>query len=242
MNYNKTVAFPVSGSSHTEWPTLLQSYGVTQWHDSTSSEPLTYLGYPLLQSPRQRNSFQQRIVEKVSSACNIFKQRSLSIRGRATVLNVLILSSLWHILRVVGINQKTFDTIRKVCREFLGFRIFPSISLDTFQQPLKRGGLGFLEPNCQHLALQYRWLTPLLLNDDPSSFTTLWLRAHLLSLSPLSIVDARLPFLFPSFRKGPLAMNSPGVLPVLFRSFDALFDSGTVLTLLNSSLSERPKV
>ncbi|PHZ13215.1 uncharacterized protein RHIMIDRAFT_281694, partial [Rhizopus microsporus ATCC 52813] len=37
-------------------------------------------------------------------------------------------------------------------------------------------------------------------------------------------------------------MNSPGVLPVLFRSFDALFDSGTVLTLLNSSLSERPKV
>ncbi|PHZ12422.1 uncharacterized protein RHIMIDRAFT_281971, partial [Rhizopus microsporus ATCC 52813] len=37
-------------------------------------------------------------------------------------------------------------------------------------------------------------------------------------------------------------MNPPGVLSVLFRSFDALFDSGTVLTLLNSSLPERPKV
>ncbi|ORE09104.1 hypothetical protein BCV72DRAFT_202296, partial [Rhizopus microsporus var. microsporus] len=43
------------------------------------------------------------------------------------------------------------------------------------------------------------------------------------------------------FRKGPLAMYSPGVLSVLFRSFDALFDSGTVLTLLNGSLSEHPK-
>ncbi|ORE06667.1 hypothetical protein BCV72DRAFT_335708 [Rhizopus microsporus var. microsporus] len=209
---------------------------------STSSEPLTYLQNPLLQSSRQRNSFQQCIVEKVSNACNIFKQGPLSIRDRATVLNVLIPSSLWHVLRVVGVNQKTSDTIRKIFRNFLGFRIFPSISLDTFQQLLKHGGLGFLEPNCQHLALQYRWLTPLLLNDDPSSFITLWLQAHLLGLSPLSIADARLPFLFPSFRKDPLAMNFPGVLSVLFRSFDALFDSGTVLTLLNSSLSERPKV
>ncbi|CEG83559.1 hypothetical protein RMATCC62417_17460 [Rhizopus microsporus] len=52
MNYNKTVAFPVSGACHTEWLTILQSYGVTQWHNFTSSEPLTYLGYPLLQSSR----------------------------------------------------------------------------------------------------------------------------------------------------------------------------------------------
>lgn len=92
------------------------------------------------------------------------------------------------------------------------------------------------------MALQHRWLTPLLLDNDPSNFVTLWLRAYLLSLSPLSITDARLPFLFPSFRKGPLAMNSPGALSVLFRSFDALFDSGTIFALLNGFLSERLKV
>ncbi|KAG1174274.1 hypothetical protein G6F70_008742 [Rhizopus microsporus] len=151
MNYNKNVTFPVPGSSHMEWPTLLQSYGVTEWHDSTPSEPLTYLGYPLLQS------YQQRILEKVSKACNTLKQRSLSIRGSATVLNVLNLVELNKFIQVlksqtppvrlhrptIGLKP-TFNYIPSLDR--------PSISLSPLQMKLAflLGATCFLRPSDLH--------------------------------------------------------------------------------------------
>ncbi|ORE02522.1 hypothetical protein BCV72DRAFT_215073, partial [Rhizopus microsporus var. microsporus] len=67
---------------------------ITSWHDKTSPQPLVYLGYPVYTSIAQRNSFVDQLLLKAQIACTLHSQRSLSIRGRVTVLNALLFSKL----------------------------------------------------------------------------------------------------------------------------------------------------
>ncbi len=56
------------------------------------NEPIIYLGFPLVQSRIQRISFMGLLNTKIKSAVQIHSTRSLSVVGKATVLNSLILS------------------------------------------------------------------------------------------------------------------------------------------------------
>ncbi|KAG0777450.1 hypothetical protein G6F22_011865 [Rhizopus arrhizus] len=242
MNYDKTVAFSVSGRAHPHWLPALHEHGITKWHDRNDSEPLIYLGYPLATSSSQKKVFQDRLITKIKHACDIHKQRQLSVRGRATVLNVLILSTLWHVLRVSWFPQRLLGTIGSICREFLMFRVFPPVSFDVLQLPLKQGGLGVLNPAIQQLALQFRWLTPLIHENNPTSLTVRWIGAHMESMSTLSLLDRRLPFIFPALRRGLLHEYRPGLCSILYRAFDSLFDRATVSKNLNVPLDQPPQL
>ncbi|KAG0972936.1 hypothetical protein G6F28_013793 [Rhizopus arrhizus] len=102
LNFGKTEAFSLSGSTLPLWRTYLQQLSppITSWHDKSALSPLIYLGYPVYCSVTQRNQFVDQLLTKVKLSCQIHSQRSLSIRGRVTVLNTLIYSKLWHVLRV----------------------------------------------------------------------------------------------------------------------------------------------
>ncbi|KAG1584451.1 hypothetical protein G6F48_007876 [Rhizopus delemar] len=213
MNFDKTVAFSISGIPHLHWLPALASYGITKWHDRCSDEPLTYLGYPLMQSTVHRRLFQGRLIAKITRACDIYKQRNLSVRGRATVLNTLILATLSHVLSVSWISLQTLQVIRRICREFLLFRVFPPVSFNILQLPLKKGSLGILDPPSQQQALQFRWLTPLIQQHHHPTIVFQWIGAHLASIAPVVLYDHRLPFL----------------------TFDFLFDSATVFSALNNT-------
>ncbi|KAG1137091.1 hypothetical protein G6F38_011567 [Rhizopus arrhizus] len=217
MDFDKTVAFS---------------------YDRRSPESLTYLGYPLAQSTGQRQFYQDQLIAKVSRACDIHKQRNLSVRGRATVLNTLILSTLWHVLRVSWVSQHTLGILRKLCRDFLMFRIFSSISFDVLQLPLITVGLGILDPTSQQTALQFRWLIPLLQHSYPRSIVSRWIAAHIASISPIALPDHRLPFLFALVRRGLLHPSRPGTCPILFKSFDAMFDPATVSNEMNAPFGQ----
>ncbi|EIE86810.1 hypothetical protein RO3G_11521 [Rhizopus delemar RA 99-880] len=242
MNYDKTVAFSVSGRPHPHWLPALQEHGITKWHDRNDSEPLIYLGYPLATSSAQKKVFQDRLITKIKNACDIHKQRLLSVRGRATVLNVLILSTLWHALRVSWFPQRLLGTIGSICREFLMFRVFPPVSFDVLQLPLKQGGLGVLNPAIQQLALQFWWLTPLIHESNPTSLTVRWIGAHMESMSTLPLLDRRLPFIFPALRRGLLHEYRPELCSILYRAFDSLFDRATVSKNLNVPLDQPPQL
>ncbi|KAF1796086.1 hypothetical protein FB192DRAFT_1293365, partial [Mucor lusitanicus] len=76
---------------------------ITSWLDATSSSPVGYLGFPLFTS-----------VDKIHLGCQIHKQRGLYVRDRATVLNSLVLSRLWHVIRVVTVPVGTLDSIQSM--------------------------------------------------------------------------------------------------------------------------------
>ncbi|KAK4518783.1 uncharacterized protein ATC70_009006 [Mucor velutinosus] len=170
LNYHKTVATSLSGKPSTTWQALLSSYGITAWHDRTSTTPLIYLGYPICSSITQRNVAFQKLYDSIRNAIAIHSQRNISIRGRVTILNSLIYSKLWHVLRLTTFTKAQLLSLRSLGTAFINFRIFPRLSFATLSLPRSAGGLGLLDPLSQQQALQWYWVCPLLLQylDSPA--------------------------------------------------------------------------
>ena len=108
VNFHKTEALSLSGSRITPssiWHGPLLSHRISRWHDCHSANPVIYLGYPLYTSTAQRDSYLAALLRKINTACVLHSHRSLSVRGRATIINSLILSKLWHVLRLTSVPR-----------------------------------------------------------------------------------------------------------------------------------------
>ncbi|KAK4521393.1 uncharacterized protein ATC70_012008 [Mucor velutinosus] len=163
LNYRKTIAISLSGQPQPDWREFLATHQIHQMHDRTSPDPVTYLGYPICSSLSQRNLAFQQLYNNIQQCIHIHSQRNLSIRGRATVLNTLIFSKLWHVMRNFIFTKAQLLSLRSLGSSFINFRIFPKLSFRTLQQPRHHGGLQVLDPIVQQQALQWRWICPLIL-------------------------------------------------------------------------------
>ncbi|KAI8977660.1 hypothetical protein BDF20DRAFT_913969 [Mycotypha africana] len=114
---------------------------------------------------------QSRLDSTNSTPERIFTQRQLSIRGRATIVNSLLFSKLWYVLRLTPFNQNQLHKLRQVGTAFINRGIFPKLSLEQLTSPRSQGGLATLDPNLQQSALVWRWLGLLLRTTDSSRLT-----------------------------------------------------------------------
>ncbi|KAG1534445.1 hypothetical protein G6F51_012093 [Rhizopus arrhizus] len=224
LNFGKTEAFSLSGSTLPLWRTYLQQLSppITSWHDKSALSPLIYLGYPVYSSVTQRNQFVDQLLTKVKLSCQIHSQRSLSIRGRMTVLNTLIYSKLWHVLGVVPLTTTQLASFRSLGSAFLNNYRFPRIAYTALVPSRKVGGLGTLDPCIQQLTLQWRWVLPLLSGSSPTSvtapFSVQYIRA---ALSFFTQGDYLRPLLFSQCRSGfSSLLNNP--YKILFQAVDHL--------------------
>src|SRR5690348_13327175 len=76
-----------------------------------SADALIYLGFPIPFNRNQEQGFWDKMLKKIQSTIAIHSSRSLSVLGRATTVNSLILSRLWHLSWVV---KPPPDFLRKV--------------------------------------------------------------------------------------------------------------------------------
>ncbi|CAO3588560.1 unnamed protein product [Absidia cylindrospora] len=201
-----------------DWQDFFRRQGITTWFDRHSSVPLRYLGFSMVQSPAQRHHISQQLLTTVSNACNIYSQRHLSIRGRTTIANMLILAKIWYQLRLVNLPQCFYTQLRSIIYQFITKGFKPSISYSSLCNPISAGGLGLLDAFSQTLVLQRRWLSLLVHCDSSSSFGANLLHHHLTML-PNNHTAHRLPLFYTSLRRGPLC--TPGsVLGRIFRAMD----------------------
>ncbi|CDH55956.1 hypothetical protein RO3G_01611 [Lichtheimia corymbifera JMRC:FSU:9682] len=156
VNLNKTVVFPLSGSPNPSWQHMLHTINV-QWHDRTAPTALTYLGYPLYHHDQHLDSFLSSLYTKLETHVHMLQQRTLSILGKATVANSLLLSRLWHILRVCVVPQPWIQKCQTLIRKYV-CNFFPSPSWSTCCLPRSQGGLGLVDIQDQHLALHHVYL------------------------------------------------------------------------------------
>ncbi|KAG1093831.1 hypothetical protein G6F40_012613 [Rhizopus arrhizus] len=246
INFHKTLAVSLSGtciSSSATWRSSLIAHRITHWHDRSSTLPATYLGYPLYSSISQRNEHLSPLLGQIKTACQLHSQRLLSVRGRATVLNTLVLSKLWHVLRLTYVPSSFISKLKEIMSSFLTFRMFPKISLSTMCLPRSSGGLGVLDPGIQQHALQSRWLIPLLSGAPIGPPATFWtspmicnsvvlprladcLLHHLQSNTTSSVftwplADYRLSFVFRDLRP-PYVCSSSSLFHLFFQAIDRL--------------------
>ncbi|KAK4509305.1 uncharacterized protein ATC70_007655 [Mucor velutinosus] len=169
LNYNKTQTLSLSGLPQPHWIQFLASKGISSWHDHSSSTPLIYLGYGLFINRQQRSSFVDTLISTIRTSCQLHSTRNLTLRGRVTVLNSLILSKLWHVPRLVTFTPSEFKTIQSIISSFVNRNAkMTRFAFDTLTLPRSQGGLRLFNPAQQANALQWRWLQPLLHPDQPS--------------------------------------------------------------------------
>ncbi|KAG0901624.1 hypothetical protein G6F33_013001 [Rhizopus arrhizus] len=142
VNLSKTEAIFLNGKSSSQWQQLLTQHQILKWHDHTKSQPLRYLGFPVIQSIAQRRYVEDQLLQNIKTQCSIYSQRNLSIRGRVTVTNTLLLSKLWYSLRVISLPKSFFCQIRSTIYQFISKGIKPGFRYALFCQPLSKGGLG----------------------------------------------------------------------------------------------------
>jgi hypothetical protein len=173
VNLGKTILVSLSGVSHGEWVDIARSEGV-EWHDSTSSGSVRYLGYPLYHNDNQLLVFLDAIKVKIFRHSNILRQRHLSIRGSGLVANSLLLSRVWHLLRVVPAPVKWLNEIKSlVCNFMLPF--WPRPAWSNLCLPRKFGGVGVVDIKDQSLALHLVYLQRLLRGPSALDFVSPWL-------------------------------------------------------------------
>ncbi|KAJ8656559.1 hypothetical protein O0I10_007636 [Lichtheimia ornata] len=173
VNLSKTVMMPLDGTTNDTWISLASTYGA-QWHDSANTTALRYLGYPLFHNNSQLGNYLADIKGKIMRHANILKSRHLSIRGAGMVANSLLLSKLWHIMRVVPVPKYWLKEVKTVVRSFL-LPFWPAPSWDTMCLPRRFGGVGLVDLKAQSRALHFIYLQRLCQPLQRSDFVSQWI-------------------------------------------------------------------
>ena len=158
---------------------VLQDLCITKVWNSRDRDPIIYLGFPLLQSLLQRQTFVNNFLGSLQRLVDSHSRRNLSVLGRATVANSLLLSTCWYAMRVIPLPLSTIASIKSIVFKFITRNIFPKVSWKIITTPKSCGGLGILDPTTQQLALFYRWVDGLLFDRPSKTLIQQFLSIHI---------------------------------------------------------------
>ncbi|KAI7860618.1 hypothetical protein BDC45DRAFT_430586, partial [Circinella umbellata] len=98
--------------------TQVESFGA-RWHDQHNPHALTYLGYPLYHSQAQLGGFLESLYNKIKHHVDFLQQRRLSVLGKSIIANSLLLSRLWHVLRVCIVPTSWLKKCNSLVRQYV---------------------------------------------------------------------------------------------------------------------------
>ncbi|KAL7324041.1 hypothetical protein PS15p_210612 [Mucor circinelloides] len=126
--------------------------------------------------------------------------RQVSLYGKANIANTMILSKLWHVIRIVPLPLDVLKQVKSIIYQFVMSGLFPKLKGNSFFLPRDQGGLGLIDIGSQQLALQFRYLRVLLQgNNGLIPEFTYQLLVNALRL-PHDIPDHAVPLFFKSAR------------------------------------------
>lgn len=107
------------------------------------------------------------MLEKAEQICTIWKNRSLSLIGKVTVLNTLVGSLFVYKMAVLqSISQDEIKKFEKTVNDFLwGTDKRPKIALRTLQNTKEYGGLKVIDIAAKDKALKIQWINKFKNND-----------------------------------------------------------------------------
>ncbi|KAI8085497.1 hypothetical protein BDF21DRAFT_450872 [Thamnidium elegans] len=170
VNIHKTELVSLSGLENAVWKEIVRTSSI-DYHTTASPDAVRYLGYPLYSNQQQLDSFLQTIENKIGNHAFLLKDRHLSVRGSSLIANSLLLSRLWHILRVVPVPNKRLFSIRQVVRKFV-LPFWPAPSWDQICLPKSHGDLGVVDPQVQQITLQLIYLRRLMQSKSDTDFVS----------------------------------------------------------------------
>ncbi|KAK4519880.1 uncharacterized protein ATC70_010124 [Mucor velutinosus] len=219
FNDDKSEAFSLSGRRSPAWVRAFEEIHVHTYHHQGSIAAFRYLGLYFAYNHAQRAQTEEMLLNTVKTQCAIYSQRQLSIMGRVTVVNSLILSKMWYSLRMLRPTKRFLVNIKSCVYQFVWKKKWPLIRKDLISLPKSRGGLAVLNPSLQQFTLQKRWLNYLVEPQKYPSFLLPFLLSHL-SLLPASSDFLYMAFLDGDCRKSPLLHKDLSIWHSIFALYD----------------------
>lgn len=160
--------YPYPASPQDSWQLTLSSVGITQWHDRSSNNAAIYLGFLLTDAKHQLTAFLSDTLSKLQNSTQQPTQCSHCILGRNLVANSLIMSPIWHSIRILTLLQSFLAQVRSSILKFISRQSFSAVNFQSCQYLRKESGIALIYLGNEHAALQICWLQLLLLpsNDE----------------------------------------------------------------------------
>ena len=162
-----------AGIAHTDWSRITSNLGIS-YHTKDSATAVRYLGYPLYSAPHQLQAYLGKIRALILGHCTKLAGRDLSVQGLTSVANSVILSKLWHLLRVIPEPLKWLDEIRSIVRKLV-LSFWPAPSWGSICLPKSKGGLRVIDLHTQHHALQLLYIQRIIRDKNSNDFVTPWI-------------------------------------------------------------------
>lgn len=157
INFHKTRAISLSGLGiSSRWLTALYRFDISHIWTAVDNGAIIYLGYPLVQCIRQQLAFVTSFLRDLKQTMELHAQRSISLYGRATIVNSLVVSKCQYILSVLPIPVEFLNNIHSILTSFVNTSIHPVISWDLMVTAKSQYHLGILDLFAQQKALYYR--------------------------------------------------------------------------------------
>lgn len=108
---------------------------------------------------------EKSLFEKINTAALLNSTRSLSIRGRAIIANVMIMSKLWYVGAVAQLSKEFFQRVTRTIFQFIWRDRREWVARDTVYLPPSEGGTGVYSPADRIMAFRinhmhnYMWKT-----------------------------------------------------------------------------------
>ncbi|KAK4512322.1 uncharacterized protein ATC70_003020 [Mucor velutinosus] len=172
INYDKSVAFPLYGGKMTsQTGSLIQEHATNnlniKWYDSTSTGFIKYLGYPIWFCSQERDVYIAKLLGNITTAIERFAARQVSLYSRENIANTMILSKLWHAIRIVPLPKDVVKKITSVIYQYVISGMYPPLKGNSFFLPRIQGGLGLIDIRAQQQhVLQFRYLKALLTENS----------------------------------------------------------------------------
>lgn len=91
------------------------------------------------------NIMWEGILGNIERTVNLWKLRTLCLKGKVLILNVLVVSKLWYFLNVTNVPVWVERRLKQCFVEFLWEKKPPRIAYDTLIGAVEKGGLGLMD-------------------------------------------------------------------------------------------------
>lgn len=165
INTRKSVIMPVGPND----PPITELEGIPV------SRTYQILGVWLSSAPDESYHYEKNfkpILDRMRESCGSWIHRNLSLKGRVTVFNSLILSLLQYMCSVTHTPKRVIDEAKRITVDFLWDGKPSKVAYSTLIQPTENGGLKLADLDSRLRANMLRWVARLdsLPESAPANF------------------------------------------------------------------------
>lgn len=113
------------------------------------------------------------ILQQIKRTCSSWLLRDLSLKGKVTVVNSLLISLIQFPSSVTYTPPQVYDEYRRLITNFIWNGKKPKVAYNTLVLPTSEGGLGLMDLSTRVKVSSIQWIRRLILNKVPNAATSL---------------------------------------------------------------------